>query len=174
MTEIARGAIGEKIPGGGHIPGHENLYGYKNGSPEGCNIFSNKHQTVVTIFALDNVSDATTGLRLWQSETDISGLSWSAPHPVVIRGLHKDNVTSGTHIAPGNGIELQHGPHAGRMLNVLILESGCTLDAVIYSDDGGALPLNSSSTASLSTSHVSMLWCRQDVADVGHAAATQR
>ena len=137
MTEIARGTIGEKIPGGGRIPGHEGLYGYKNGSPEGCSIYSNKHQTVVTIFALDNVSDTSTGLRLWQSETDISGLSWSTPHPVIIRGLHKDNVTSGTHIAPGNGIELQHGPQAGRMLNVLILESGCVLDAVIYSDDGG-------------------------------------
>ena len=152
MTEIARGAIGEKIPGGGHIPGHENLYGYKNGSPEGCNIFSNKHQTVVTIFALDNVSDATTGLRLWQSETDISGLSWTAPHPMAIPQLHRDNVTSGTHIAPGNGIELRSGPHAGRLLNVLILEDHNVLDVVVYSDDAGAplSHLTSSSNAALS------------------------
>ena len=56
---------------------------------------------------------------------------------MTIRGLHKDNVTSGTHIAPGNGIELQHGPHAGRLLNVLILQSGCVLDVVVFSDDGG-------------------------------------
>jgi hypothetical protein len=59
---------------------------------------------------------------------------------MLIPQLHKDNVTAGTHIAPGNGIELQSGTHAGRLLNVLILESACTLDVVVYSDDGGTTP----------------------------------
>jgi hypothetical protein len=136
MQEIARGFIGAKIPGGGR---EQKLYGFKNESPEGCSIYSARHQRVLTIFQLDNVSDASTGLRLWQSETDPAGLTWTAPHPLIVRGLRRENVTSGTHIAPANGIELQHGPHAGRLLNVLILELSCTLDAVIYSDDGGAL-----------------------------------
>jgi hypothetical protein len=138
MVELAHGSVGEKIPGHGHLPGHPGLYGYKNSSPEGCSIYSSKHQTVLTIFGLDNISDPSTGIRIWQSESETTGLSWSTPHPMKIRGLHKDNVTSGTHISPGNGIELQYGSHAGRLLNVLILQSGCALDAVVYSDDGGA------------------------------------
>jgi hypothetical protein len=67
MQEIARGFIGAKIPGGGR---EQKLYGFKNESPEGCSIYSARHQRVLTIFQLDNVSDASTGLRLWQSETD--------------------------------------------------------------------------------------------------------
>ena len=134
MQQIARGYDGTAIPPRTGRPG---IYGYHNGSPEGCSIYSEKHQTVLTIFQLDNVSNSSTGLRLWQAETDISGLSWTDPHPVRIPQLHKDNVTAGTHIAPGNGIELQSGPHAGRLLNVLILESHCARDVIIYSDDGG-------------------------------------
>ena len=136
MQEIARGVVGQNVPGGGG--GHAGHRGFPNASPEGCSIFALKHQSVLTIFQLDNVSNASTGLRLWQSETDISGLSWTAPHPMVIPQLHRDNVTSGTHIAPGNGIELRSGPHAGRLLNVLILESSNVLDVVVYSDDAGA------------------------------------
>ena len=79
---------------------------------------------------LDNVSNASTGLRLWQAETDVSGTSWTEPHPFIIPQLHADNVTAGTHMAPGNGIELQYGPHAGRLLAVLILAP----DVVVYSD----------------------------------------
>ena len=59
MKEIARGPVGIKIPTGWK-PG---VYGYKNGSPEGCNIYSKAHQAVITIFQLDNVSDPSTGLR---------------------------------------------------------------------------------------------------------------
>ena len=44
-----------------------------------------------------------------------------------------ENVTAGTHMAPGNGIELQYGPHAGRLLAVLITKP----DVVVFSDDGG-------------------------------------
>lgn len=138
MQEIARGFDGTKRP---PRPGHSGIYGYHNGSPEGCSIFSQKYQSVLTIFQLDNISNTSTGLRLWQAETDISGVSWTDPHPMLIPQLHKDNVTAGTHIAPGNGIELQSGPRAGRLLNVLILESACTLDIVVYSDDGGTTPL---------------------------------
>jgi hypothetical protein len=67
----------------------------------------------------------------------VAGIAWTAPHPLNIPQLHADNVTAGTHISPGNGIELQHGPYAGRLLNVLILESSNVLDVVIYSDDTG-------------------------------------
>jgi hypothetical protein len=134
IQELARGFDGTKIP---PLPGHPGVYGYHNGSPEGCSIYSQKSQSVVALFQLDNVSNASTGLRLWQTETDISGLSWTDPHPMLIPQLRKENVTAGTHIAPGNGIELQSGPRAGRLLNVLILETHCTLDVVVYSDNGG-------------------------------------
>ena len=96
-----------------------------------------------TIFQLDNVSDARTGLRLWQSEADPAGLSWTAPHPVVVRGLHEENVTSGTHVAPANGIELQHGPHRGRFL-LPYAQASTGRDKyaahalTVFSDDNGA------------------------------------
>ena len=134
IQELARGFDGTKSP---PVPGHPGIYGYHNGSPEGCSIYSQKFQSVVALFQLDNVSNASTGLRLWQAKTDISGISWTDPHPMLIPQLRKENVTAGTHIAPGNGIELQSGPRTGRLLNVLILESHCTLDVVVYSDDGG-------------------------------------
>eukprot|EP01051_Picozoa_sp_SAG22_P012458 SAG22_NODE_1298_length_4811_cov_3.430178_1_plen_318_part_10 len=132
LTEIGR------TPEGPYGPrGEGRHYGYLTASPEGCNFFSQKHQSVLTIFQLDNVSHASTGLKLWQAETDVSGLAWTAPHPMVIPALRAANVTGKTHIAPGNGIELQHGPHAGRLLHVLILVAACTLDVVVYSDNGG-------------------------------------
>ena len=132
--ELARGFDGTKVP---PRPGHPGVYGYHNGSPEGCSIYSQKFQSVVAIFLLDNISNASTGLRLWQTETDISGMSWTDPHPMAIPQLRQENVTAGTHIAPGNGIEIRYGPRAGRLVSVLILEADCTLDVVIYSDDGG-------------------------------------
>lgn len=135
MQEIGRTPVGAKIPGSYASRGE---WGYYTSSPEGCSVYSQKHGAVLTIWLSDNVSDATTGLRLWQSETDISGLEWSAPHPLNISGLLKANVSAGTHISPGNGIEVQYGAHAGRLLHVLILESSNVLDVVIYSDDGGA------------------------------------
>ena len=133
MTEIARSGLGKPL-GPGHSGEHPSHVGYDTASPEGTELFSSMHGVVLTIFQLDNVSNATTGLRLWQAETDTSGISWTAPHPFVIPGLHADNVTDGTHMAPGNGIELQHGPCAGRLLAVLILAAP---DVVVYSDDGG-------------------------------------
>ena len=105
MTEIARSGIGKHIlPGhGGKHPSH---VGYDTPSPEGSELYSQKHQSVLTIVRLDNISNASTGLRLWQAETDISGISWTEPHPFILPELHADNVTDGTHMAPGNGIEL--------------------------------------------------------------------
>ena len=61
MQEIARGFDGTKLP---PRPGHPGIYGYHNGSPEGCSLFSQKHQSVLTIFQLDNISNTSTGLRL--------------------------------------------------------------------------------------------------------------
>ena len=57
---------------------------------------------------------------------------------MIIPQLLKADVTHGTHISPGNGIELKYGPHSGRLMHVLILESDNVLDVVVYSDDAGA------------------------------------
>ena len=132
MTEIARFGAGKHIPPG-HSGKHPSHVGYDTDSPEGSEMYSQKHQTVLTITRLENVSNATTGLKLWQAETDISGISWTEPHPFNLPRLRADNVTDGTHMAPGNGIELQYGPYAGRLLAVLILGGG-RHDVTVYSD----------------------------------------
>ena len=109
---------------------------YRNPSPEGCSLYHTASQTAITIFSA-NVSNTTTGLRIWQSNSGDAGQTWSAPAPLNIPQLRESNVTTETHISPGNGIELRSGPHKGRLLNVLILIAGNVLDVVIYSDDGG-------------------------------------
>ena len=137
------------------------------------------HQIALTVFQLDNVSNASTGLRLWQAETKDFGASWTAPHPFVIPQLHADNVTAGTHIAPGNGIELQNGPYAGRLLAVLI---HATQDVVVYSDNGGRswqmseTPLPQNGEAQLAEVHTSHHAARKQTAIVfnGRTGSTKR
>ena len=107
MTEIARTGVGTYLPPG-HGGAHSSHVGYDTPSPEGAEIYSQKYKSVLTIVRLDNISNASTGLRLWQAETDLSGLSWTEPHPFILPQLHADNVSDGSHMAPGNGIELQY------------------------------------------------------------------
>jgi sialidase-1 len=110
-----------------------------SGSPEGSAVFDALTNTTIAIWRSD-VSNATTGLGLWQAESADAGVSWTTPHPLVVPRLLPKDVTSSSHIAPGGGIQL-HAPgtkHAGRLLNVLILQGNCREDVVIYSDDGGA------------------------------------
>ena len=112
MTEIARTGVGKHLPPG-HGGAHSSHVGYDTPSPEGAEIYSQKHNSVLTIVRLDNISNTSTGLRLWQAETNLSGLSWTDPHPFVLPQLHADNVSDGTHMAPGNGIELQYDTYLG-------------------------------------------------------------
>jgi sialidase-1 len=135
MTVIGRTSIGTQLLPN-HTGAHPSHVGWETPSPEGSEFYSEKHNTVITIFRPDNISNTTTGLQLWQSELDLTSrsFSWTKPHPFQIPQLHADNVTSNTHIAPGNGIELKFGPHAGRLLAVLIKAPE---DVVVYSDDGG-------------------------------------
>jgi len=121
IVEILRGSDGPK----GHV------------SPEGASFWHSATGTALTIVQTDKVSNATEGLRLFQSQSTDAGLSWSAAAPLNIPRLLRANVTAGTHIAPDNGIELQAGKHKGRLLHVLILKTGNVLDVVIYSDDVG-------------------------------------
>ena len=127
MPEIARTGIGKRL-----LPGHSGPHplhvGYDTGSPEGSEIYSRVHQVALSIFR-SNVSN----LTLWHVETRDFGVSWSQPQPFTILELHADNVTAATHIAPGNGIELQECRRAG-LLAVLI---HATQDVVVYSDDAG-------------------------------------
>lgn len=106
-------------------------------SPEGASFYHTETRTVLAMWLSSRASNTDTGLRLWQANSIDLGLTWSAPAPVMIHGLSAANVTANTHIAPDSGIELQHGPHKGRLLHVLILISGNGLDVVIYSDDVG-------------------------------------
>jgi hypothetical protein len=129
MVELARTGIGKHVlpgHGGGAHPSH---VGYDVPSPEGSEVYSRAHGRALSIFRLDNISNASTGLRLWQAETDNSGVSWTDPHPFVIPDLARANVTPGTRMAPGNGIELEHGAHAGRLLAVrktAVIEAPCS------------------------------------------------
>ena len=148
---------------------------FHNPSPEGCSLYHTASKTVLTIFTA-NVSNASTGLRLWQSNSGDAGQTWSRPAPLNIPQLRKSNVTEETHISPGNGIELRSGPHTGRLLNVLILISGNVLDVVIYSDDAGVTPylFNCTSCKHCVSSAAHYISCRLLVADVEHPATTQR
>lgn len=92
---------------------------------------------MITIWQSATVSNATTGLRLWTARSVDAGLTWSGPAPLRVPALVAANVSSGTHIAPGAGIELRAGPKKGRLLVVLILTSHDVLDVVLYSDDVG-------------------------------------
>lgn len=179
LTEIARTGIGKHL-----LPGHSGLHpshvGYDTDSPEGSEIYSRVHEVALSIFRVDNVSNTTTQSRLWQSESRDFGGSWSQPHPFVISNLHPDNVTAATHIAPGNGIELQEGPRAGRLLAVLI---HATQDVVVYSDDAGRswqmseTPLPQSGEAQLAevqTSHHAALKQHAIMFDGRTSSATQR
>jgi hypothetical protein len=163
MLEIARTGNGEHL-----LPGHSGKHpthvGYEVPSPEGSEIYSQKERSVLTIFQLDNISNVSTGLRLWQAETDINGMSWTDPHPFIIPQLHAENVSTGMHIAPGNGIELQYGPYAGRLLTVLLgfaVNATTKQDVVVFSDNGGKswhisetpLPGGEAQLAELRTSH---------------------
>jgi hypothetical protein len=109
-------------------------------SPEGAPFFDARTNTTLALWRMENrVGNATTGLALWQAESRDAGLTWSAPRPVVIPGLLPAQVTNGTHLPPGTGIQLRAagGEHPGRLLCVLILQKHCTEDVVIFSDDGG-------------------------------------
>jgi hypothetical protein len=108
------------------------------GSPEGGAVFDSRTNTTIAIWASD-VSNATTGLKLWQTESKDAGKSWSTPHPLNVPRLLPSDVTDGSHLAPGGGLQLQAegSKHLGRLLMVLILQSSCKEDVVIYSDDGG-------------------------------------
>jgi hypothetical protein len=67
--------------------------------------------------------------------SDDFGQSWSATPTVVPMGP-----TGGSHMAPATGIQLSStNPYApGRLLAVAIITSGCKLDDVLWSDDGGS------------------------------------
>eukprot|EP00037_Helgoeca_nana_P021397 m.215913 g.215913 ORF g.215913 m.215913 type:complete len:450 (+) comp25632_c0_seq1:187-1536(+) len=67
--------------------------------------------------------------------SDDFGQSWSATPSVVPMGP-----TGGSHMAPATGIQLSStNPYApGRLLAVAIITSGCKLDDVLWSDDGGS------------------------------------
>lgn len=108
-------------------------------SLEGAPFFDARTNTTVAMWSSDVVGNTTTGLTLWQSESKDAGVTWSTPHPVRIPTITAADVHSGTHIPPGSGIQLHHpgGQHYGRLLVVLILQSHCKEDVVIYSDDAG-------------------------------------
>ena len=166
MVELARTGIGEHL-----LPGHGGLHpthvGWDLPSPEGTEIYSQKYQAVLSIFRLDNISNTTTGSRLWQAETDNVGVSWTDAHPFIIPQLQPQmwvGAGTGPHIAPGNGIELQYGPFAGRLLTVLIgygPNATAKADHVVYSDNGGKswqisetpLPGGEAQLAEIRTSH---------------------
>jgi hypothetical protein len=114
--------------------------GCENSSPEGGILFDATTKTVITIFQSNVISNATTGLHLWQSESRDAGLTWTAVHPLIIPSLTAADVTSKTHVPPGSGIQLRASgsKFPGRLMVVLILQAGCTEDVVLYSDNGGA------------------------------------
>jgi hypothetical protein len=70
ITEIGRTAEGTKSGKGWSTP-----------SPEGCSIFGQRSGSVLTIWQSNNISNATTGLRLWQAETDGPGPPGAVKRP---------------------------------------------------------------------------------------------
>ena len=130
-------------------------------SPEGAPFFDTRTNTTVVMWSSKVVGNMTTGLTIWQAESKDAGLTWSTPHPVRIPALVAADVHDGTHIPPGSGIQLRHphSQHYGRLVVVLILQSKCTEDVVIYSDDTGQ-------TWSMSKTHL-MANGEAQVAEVG-------
>ena len=78
-------------------------------SPEGAAFYHRATGTATVIFQTSLLSNVTTMLRLWQSQSVDAGLTWSEPAPMRIPGLMPQNVSSNTHISPNNGIELREG-----------------------------------------------------------------
>ena len=77
-------------------------------SPEGVPLFDALTNTTIALWTMaDLPGNATTQSPLWQAESRDAGLTWTAPHPVVIPELTPSDVVDGTHLPPGAGIQLR-------------------------------------------------------------------
>src|SRR5438093_658497 len=76
-------------------------------------------------------------LKLELRHTDDDGLTWSAP--IDVEAKNRDLRPAGTDFmaSPGNGIQLLHGPHAGRLIFPVYVWAKPYYSTLIYSDDRG-------------------------------------